>query len=83
MNTANVHAGRLERRVRRVGSVRMPTRQRSQKPETTHTPETLWKAGTCGHAKPALRQAQDRLAPRPRDNGEPEQSTEPLTSSQT
>ena len=43
----------LQCRVRRVGSVRMPTRQRSQKPETTHTPETLWKAGTCSHAKPA------------------------------
>ena len=43
----------LEWRVRRAGSVRMPTRRRSQKPETTHAPETLWKDGTCGHAKPA------------------------------
>ena len=52
-STAKHNPRPLEWRVRRAGSVRMPTRQRSQKPETTHTPETLWKAGTCGHAKPA------------------------------
>ncbi|MEI7869519.1 MAG: hypothetical protein WCI11_16645 [Candidatus Methylumidiphilus sp.] len=32
---------------------------------------------------PGLAAMQNRLAPRPRDNGGPEQSTEPLTSSQT
>ncbi|MEI7870283.1 MAG: hypothetical protein WCI11_20575 [Candidatus Methylumidiphilus sp.] len=35
------------------------------------------------YGRPGLAAMQNRLAPRPRDNGEPEQSTEPLTSSQT
>jgi len=35
------------------------------------------------YSMPKRAAMQNRLAPRPRDNGEPEQSTEPLTSSQT